>query len=190
VQATDPAGDPQGLGGVGEVQAGDGGDPQPADFHTAMPGVAGAVGDGDVLPGRDLELVVERGLVSPHHQDVGAVLSGDQPVGTLALGVERIGSDNGVGEVQAVQQRPEAGDLVGGVVDVGLGEDRTGGGDPSRRAGGPASCCSGRCRAGLAVVIPVEEGGTGTPADGEVSIPMAIESVVLIEEFISETGRL
>jgi hypothetical protein len=41
--------------------------------------------------------------------------------------VERIGGDYGGGEVQAVQQRPEPGDLVGGVVDVGLGEDRVGG---------------------------------------------------------------
>jgi hypothetical protein len=41
----------------------------------------------------------------------------------LTLGVQRIGSDHGVGEVQLLQQRPEPGDLVGRAVDVGLGQD-------------------------------------------------------------------
>jgi hypothetical protein len=45
----------------------------------------------------------------------------------LALGVEGVGGDDGVGEVQTLQQRPEPGDLVGGVVHVGLGQDRGGG---------------------------------------------------------------
>jgi hypothetical protein len=67
------------------------------------------------------------GWLAFHHQQVGGVLLGDQPVGMLALGVERIGSDHGGGEVQAVQQRPEPGDLVGGGVDIGLPQDRAGG---------------------------------------------------------------
>jgi hypothetical protein len=45
----------------------------------------------------------------------------------LTLGVQRIGSDHGVGEVQLLQQRPEPGDLVGRAVDVGLGQDPGGG---------------------------------------------------------------
>jgi hypothetical protein len=49
------------------------------------------------------------------------VLDGDQPVGVLALSVERIGSDHGVGQVQAVQQRPESGDLIRLAVHCGLG---------------------------------------------------------------------
>jgi hypothetical protein len=52
---------------------------------------------------------------------------GDQPVGVLTLGVERVGGDDPPGKVQALQQRPEPGNLVGGVVDVGLAEDRAGG---------------------------------------------------------------
>jgi hypothetical protein len=55
------------------------------------------------------------------------VLGGDQPVGVLALGVERVGGDYGVGKVQPLQQRPEPGDLVGGGLHVGLGEDRAAG---------------------------------------------------------------
>jgi hypothetical protein len=71
--------------------------------------------------------VVQGGLVGLHHQQVDGVLSGDQPLGVLALGVERVGGDHGVGEVQLVQHRPEPGDLVGGGLHVGLGEDRTSG---------------------------------------------------------------
>ncbi len=106
----DPAGDPQGLGGVGEVQASDGGDLQLADLYAAMPAVASVVGDGDLAPGQGGELLVERGLVALHDQDVGGVLVGDQPVGVLTLGVERICGDDGGGQVQVVQQRPEPGD--------------------------------------------------------------------------------
>jgi hypothetical protein len=55
------------------------------------------------------------------------VLGGDQPLGVLALGVERVGGDDPPGQVQPLRQRPEPRDLVGGVVDVGLAQDRTGG---------------------------------------------------------------
>ena len=112
---------------MGEVQAGDGGDLQPAGLDPAVAAVAGVVSDGDVAPGQGLELVVERGLVGLHDQQVGGVLGGDQPVGMLALSVERIGSDDGVGQVQAVQQRPESGDLIRLAVHRGLGEDPAGG---------------------------------------------------------------
>jgi hypothetical protein len=92
--------------------------------------------------------VVQGGLVGLHDQQVGGVLGGDQPVGVLALGVERVGGDHGVGEVQLVEQRPEPGDLVGRVVDVGLDEDRVGGvvhrGEQvDRRAGVVAAAAQG-----------------------------------------------
>jgi len=61
-----------------------------ADLDPAVAVVAGAVGDGDVWPGQDLELVVQRGLVALDDEQVGGVLVGDQPVGVLALGVERV----------------------------------------------------------------------------------------------------
>jgi hypothetical protein len=89
--------------------------------------VTGVVGDGDVTPGQERELVVERGLVGLHDQQVGGVLVDDQPVGVLTLGVERVGSDHLPGEVQPLQQRTESGDLVGGGVHIGLRQDRSGG---------------------------------------------------------------
>jgi hypothetical protein len=63
------------LGGVGEVQASDGGDLEPAGLDAAMAGVAGAVGDGDLVPRQGDELPVEGGLV---------VLDDQQPGGMLA----------------------------------------------------------------------------------------------------------
>src|SRR5215216_3644226 len=50
VQGPDPAGDADRLGGVGEVQASDGGDLQAAELDVAVAAVAGVVGDGDVAP--------------------------------------------------------------------------------------------------------------------------------------------
>jgi len=82
---------------------------------------------GDVAPGQGGGLAVQRGLVGLDGQDVGGVLVGDQPVGMLALGVERVGGDHPPGQVQPVQQRLEPGGLIGLAVDVGLGEDATGG---------------------------------------------------------------
>jgi hypothetical protein len=90
VQAADPAGDAQRLGGVGEVQARDGGDLQPAGLGPAVAAVAGAVLGWDVAPGQGGELVVQGGLVGLHYQDVGGLLGGDQPVGVLALAVHGI----------------------------------------------------------------------------------------------------
>jgi hypothetical protein len=86
VERADPAGDPQGLGGVGEVQAGDGGDLQAAELGTAVAAVAGVVGDRDLVPRQGLELVVQGGLVGLDDQQVGGVLVGDQPLGVLPLG--------------------------------------------------------------------------------------------------------
>ena len=45
-----PTGDAQGLGGVGEVKAGDGGDLQAADLGAAVTAVAGVVGERDRTP--------------------------------------------------------------------------------------------------------------------------------------------
>jgi hypothetical protein len=100
------------------------------------------VGNGDLAPRQGGELVVQGGLVALHDQQIGGVLLGDQPVGVLALGVQRVGGDHGADEVQAVQQRLELGDLVGGVVDVGLGEDRAAG-VVHRRASAPLPCGGG-----------------------------------------------
>jgi len=107
----DPAGDADGLGGVGEVQASDGGGLQAAELGPTMAAVAGVVGDGDLAPGQGGQLVVQGGLVGLDDQEVGGVLVGDQPVGVRTLGVQRVGGQDPPGQVQAVQQRLEPGDL-------------------------------------------------------------------------------
>ncbi len=86
---------------MGEVQAGDGGCLQAADLGAAVAAVAGVVGDGDVWPGQELELVLERGLVAFDDQQVGGVLVGDQPVGVRTLGVHGVGGQDPPGQVQA-----------------------------------------------------------------------------------------
>jgi len=109
----DPAGDADRLGGVGEVQAGNGGDLQAAGLDPAVAAVAGVVGDRDLAPGQSLELLVQGGLVGLDDRQVGGVLDAGQPVGVLTLGVEGVGGDDSPGQVQRLQQRLEAGDLVG-----------------------------------------------------------------------------
>jgi hypothetical protein len=50
-----PAGDLDGLAGVGEVQPADVSGLQGAGLDTAMPGVAGLAGDRDLAPGQGLD---------------------------------------------------------------------------------------------------------------------------------------
>jgi hypothetical protein len=59
-----PAGDPQGLGGVREVEAGDGGDLQAADLDPAVAAVAAVVLGRDVAPGQVSQLVVQVGWLA------------------------------------------------------------------------------------------------------------------------------
>jgi hypothetical protein len=66
----------------------------------------------DLPPGELSGLPQEAGLVGLDHQQVGGVLVGGQPVGVLALGVQRVGGDHHAVQVQAAQQWLEGGDLV------------------------------------------------------------------------------
>ena len=69
---------------------------------------------------------MQGGLVGLDDEQVGGVLVADQPVGVLALGVQGVGGQDLPGKVQALQQRLEPGDLVGGGgVHLGLGQDGT-----------------------------------------------------------------
>jgi hypothetical protein len=61
---SDPAGDSQGLDGVGEAQAGDGGDLEGAHLDAAVALVAGAVQDRDIAPWQRGQLRVQRRLVA------------------------------------------------------------------------------------------------------------------------------
>jgi hypothetical protein len=111
----------------GKVEASDGGDLQTADLHAAVAAVVGVVGDGDLAPGQALQLVVQGGLIGLGDQDVGGAFLGDQPLGVGVLGMHGVGSDHPPSQVQALQQRLEPGDLVGGGGHVGLGQDGAGG---------------------------------------------------------------
>jgi hypothetical protein len=51
----------------------------------------------------------------------------DQELGSVGVGVERVGGDDCPGQVQPVQQGLEGGDLAGGAVDLALGEHGAGG---------------------------------------------------------------
>jgi len=83
----------------GRVQASDGGCLQAADLHAVVAAVVGVVGDGDLAPGQGGQLV-QGTRVGPDEQDVGGVLQADQPVGVLALGVQRVGGHHLSGKVQ------------------------------------------------------------------------------------------
>ena len=100
---------------------------QAAELDPAVAAVAGVVDDGYLAPRQGGELVVQGGLVGLDDQDVGGVLVGDQPVGVLTLGVHGVGGQHPAGQVQALQERLEPGDLVGLGVHVALAEDRAGG---------------------------------------------------------------
>jgi hypothetical protein len=109
--------------------------PEPADrdglegaqFNSAVRAVAGAVQDGNMLPGQAGATVQQGGLVGLDREQVVSVLAVDQELGGVGVGVQRIGGDHGAGQVQVAQQRLEPGDLTGGAVDLALGEHGAGG---------------------------------------------------------------
>jgi hypothetical protein len=78
--------------------------------------VALFVGDRDLPPGQPDQLGVQLRLVRLRDQDVvGAAVV--QVVGVPALGMQCVGGEQHVGQVDAVEQRSERGDLVGLPVD-------------------------------------------------------------------------
>jgi hypothetical protein len=144
VKRPDAWGDPDGLGGVGESQASHGSDLQAAELHAVVAAVVCLVRHGDVWPRQSLELLVERGLVALHDQEVGGELVGDQPVGMLTLGVHGVSA---VTTVAARSRRSSSGrnwviSLLGCPRRSGPGRHSWGG--PSLPAGGPARDRGGR----------------------------------------------
>ena len=101
VQRPDLAGEADGLGGVREGEpGGDGRGLEGAVLLAAVAPVVLAGGDRDVPPGQVLDLGVQARLVLLHDQDVMGLLLGDQELGVLALGVQRVGGDDAPGQVQ------------------------------------------------------------------------------------------
>jgi hypothetical protein len=84
-----------------------------ADLDAAVAAVAGAVGDGDVVPGQSGAAFQEGGLVGLDDKQVVGLLAGDQKLGSVGVGVERVGGDDHPDQVQPIQQGLEGGDLAG-----------------------------------------------------------------------------
>jgi hypothetical protein len=55
------------------------------------------------------------------------LLAGDQELGRVGVGVQRVGGHDHAGKVQVGQQGLEGGHLTWGAVDLALGEHRAGG---------------------------------------------------------------
>ena len=74
--------------------------------------VGGGVSGWDLLAGHAGKLAVQAGLVVLDDQDVVSAAT-EQVVGVGPLGVQCVGGDDGVGDVEAIQQRAESVDLIG-----------------------------------------------------------------------------
>jgi len=83
-----------------------------APLGAAVAALAGLVGDRDVAPGQGGKLGVQSGLVALDDQQVVSAAPG-QVGGVVTLGMQGIGGDDRAGDIHAVQQRAEQGDLVG-----------------------------------------------------------------------------
>ena len=79
-----------------------------------------------MVPGQAGAAVQQRGLVGLDREQVVGPLAGDQELGGVGVGVQRIGGDHGASQVQVAQQRDQARDFTRGAVDVALGEHDTG----------------------------------------------------------------
>ena len=99
---------------------------------------------GTLVPGQAGAAVQQRGLVGLDGQQVVGLLAGDQELGGVGVGVQRVGGDHRAGQVQVGQQRLEGRGPRPGRRRPGVGRARRGWRGPSRPAGGPA----GRRRVG------------------------------------------
>jgi hypothetical protein len=106
------AGDLEGLGGVREGQPpGDGGDLEDAPLAAAVPAFPPVIRGRHVTPGQGGELGVQAGLVALDGDHIVRAATG-QVAGVLALGVQRVGGDHRVLDLDAVAQRGEQRDLI------------------------------------------------------------------------------
>jgi hypothetical protein len=77
---------------VREAEVADGDGLEGAQLHPAVGAVAGAVGDGHVLPGDGGAAVRQRGLVGLDREQVVRLLAGHQELSGVGVGVQRVGS--------------------------------------------------------------------------------------------------
>jgi hypothetical protein len=111
--------------------------------------VAGAVQDGNVVPGQTLTAVQQHRLVGLDREPVVRLLAGDEALGGVAVGGQRIGGDHGAGQLQSPSNGWNPGTSPGAPL-TWRWRGRRGWCGPSRRADGPAGRRVGRPQ-GLAV---------------------------------------
>jgi len=80
-------------------------------------------GDPDLFPRQRAQPAQQRGLVQLRCQEVVAATF-VQVVGVVAVGVDSVGSDQDISQVEGVEQRGERGDLAAFLLDRDLSEDR------------------------------------------------------------------
>jgi hypothetical protein len=102
------AGNADGLYRVSQAQSWHGEDLESADLVATVAALAGVVGDRHLPPGQGRELAVQVRLVALDHDQV-AGMSGGEVFSVLALGMQRIGGDHGVGQVEPVQRTAPSG---------------------------------------------------------------------------------
>src|SRR5215217_3449304 len=126
-EVSDLAGDLDDLGGVREPEVVHGDGFEGAQLDAAVAAVAGAVQHRDAMPGQAGAAVQQRGLVGLDGEQVVRLLDGDQELGRVGVGLQRVGGHDHAGKVQVGQQGLEGGHLTRRAVDLALGEHRAGG---------------------------------------------------------------
>jgi hypothetical protein len=127
VQVTTLAGDLEDLRGVREPEMVHRDGLEGAQLDPAVGLVARAIQDGNTVPGKLGAALEQGGLVGLDGQQVVRPLGDHEELGGVAVGLQRIGRDHRIGQVQVGQQWLEAGDLARCAVDLALGNHRTGG---------------------------------------------------------------
>jgi hypothetical protein len=92
-----------------------------------MAAVTGAVQLGDAVPWKASAAVQQGRLVGLDHKQVVGTLGGDQELGGVGVGLQRVGGDHHAGQIQGRQQRLERADLLGSAADLALGQHRAAG---------------------------------------------------------------
>src|SRR4029450_414280 len=125
--ATTLAGDVEDLRGVREPEMVHRDGLDGADLDPAVGLVARAVQDRYTMPDKLGAALEQGGLVGLDGQQVVRPLGDHQELGGVAVGLQRIGRDHRVGQVQVGQQWPEPWDLARCAVDLALGDRGPGG---------------------------------------------------------------
>ncbi len=144
-----PAHDLEGLAGVRVVEVSEGGGLQASDLVAVTgPGALDVV-EADVAPGQAAEALMQSGVV-PLHDGQVVRSSFVQVGGVVVLGVQGVRRDDGVGQVDAVQERGEGRDLVAPAVDLSLRKDLAAVGHRGDQCGGRPAGGAGTAE-GLAI---------------------------------------